>query len=500
MRKVALTFIFLSIFLITALFAQEVLADTQIIKLKGSIDASGCFWCEILDANDLHLGWTPCCLCPYPDYYWGSDYQLLNDRNYTTWLYDCARTVYSGPGTYVWGPCGTTFIFDKPEADGTINWIKFHVISYVPYQGSLQISAVGNSWGCTGYYLGMSYIAFSGDCVSGQYSGPWTWDQISSLGLYIQAGTGGYASEAWLEVDYTPAPQTPLNPGETTFDVPINIIPLCDPGDDFTGECQNLALYGDLSYLNVKWNAYYSDNADKPIGIDCYLNCPNPDADINTNCVDYKNSTNYCSYQGPTGKGFCTIVKPSYLYNKTNNVTCNFYDPSVPEGKYLPYPNRTFKPIDFDVYSSLGGSVTVGETFVLPVNVRNHGLFVNNFTINVSVLVKSNLVYIENQVNQTDTLRYNKIGRIYPKVTFLSAEKVNFKVLTKPNTDPNTCSKSSDCTYLGASVECVNSRCWKMNTVEITADISSLPEFNWTGLLQIIVLSAVVILFLKRKY
>jgi hypothetical protein len=278
------------------------------------------------------------------------------------------------------------------------------------------------------------------------------------------------------------------------------LYPLCKPNDDFTGTCQNLALYGDLSYLNVKWNASYLNNVEREIGIECYLNCPNPGDNITKNCAAYENLTNYCSYKSLTGYGFCTIVKPGYLFKgQINNVTCSFYDPANPTVNYLPYPNRTFKPINFDVYSALNGSVTVGKPFALPVNVRNLGLFAGNFTSNTSALVKPQLISIENPIGLIENLKYNNIGEIYSKVTFLSAEKINFKVLVKSNIDPSTCSISADCSYLGSDAECIASKCWKRITVEINSGMSSLPEFNWTGLLQIIILSTVVVFFSKRK-
>jgi len=287
---------------------------------------------------------------------------------------------------------------------------------------------------------------------------------------------------------------------EESFSISIIIDQLCDPKEDFTGECQSLVLYGDQSYLNVKWDAHYKDNVEREIGVECYLNCPSPSDDIKTNCAAYENLTNYCSYKSLTGYGFCTIVDPGYLFKgQINNVTCSFYDPSNPDIQYSPYPNRTFKPIDFDVYSVFGGSLTVGEPFVLPANVRNFGLFAGNFTSNISALVKPHLIYIENPITMIENLKYNDIVEIYSKVTFLSAEKINLKVLVKSNLDRTTCSGSGDCGYLGSGAECIGSACWKRTTVEINPRMSSLPEFNWTGLLQIIIISTVVVFFSKRK-
>ncbi len=281
----------------------------------------------------------------------------------------------------------------------------------------------------------------------------------------------------------------------------VTITPLCDPEDDFTGTCQYLALYGDLSYLDIKWSARYSNDMEKEIRVDCYLNCPNPGTDMDTKCADYKNSTNYCSYKALTGYGFCTIVKPGYLFKgQINNVTCNFYDPANPTVNYLPYPNRTFEPIDFDVYSALNVSVTVGESFALPVNVRNFGLFAGNFTSNTSALVKPYLVSIENPIGLIEKLKYNDIGEMYSKVTFLSAEKINLKVLVKSNLDLTTCSVPADCSYLGSDAECIGSKCWKRTTVEIKSGMLSLPEFNWTGVIQIMIIASIALILFKKRF
>jgi hypothetical protein len=285
-----------------------------------------------------------------------------------------------------------------------------------------------------------------------------------------------------------------LLPGETHFEI-LGIIlePNPPPYEDFTGTSQTLVLYGDPSYLNVKWNAHYSDNVDRYIGVECYLNCLNPGKDIQNNCIAQKIPTNYCNYTSKAGYGFCTIVKPDYLFkNQLNNITCRFYDPSNPEMKYLPYPNRTFYPIYFDIFTTSETSTTVGGRFNLALNVRNLGLFVNNFTTNVSVgsgTSDPSLVIIESPTLSTSQLTYNKIGKMYPKIVFLSSGKFNIKVLTKAVIDPSTCDLGCASGY-----ECVDNQCWKLNIIKIGSENYNLPEFGWTGIIQIILLSSILIL------
>lgn len=299
-----------------------------------------------------------------------------------------------------------------------------------------------------------------------------------------------------------------LEGGETDFEILGIVINPYPPGpdsnpNDYTGSSQTLALYGDLSYMNIKWIAKYSDELDRKIGVSCYLNCLNPGQDIDNNCP--RTPINYCNYTDFTGYGFCTIINPSYLFeNQLNNVTCKFYDPSRPDIKYLPYPNRTFYPTGFQVFTTQPGSITVGQQFILGLNIKSAGMIITNYTANVSVL--PNLqgrisALVENSVSNTTELKYNEIGKLTPKITFLSAEKVNIKVLTRSNVDPFTCIEDTDCTSYGSGAECIDNNCWKMNIVEMTAGTASLPDFNWTGLLQIMILSAGTILIIgfKRK-
>jgi hypothetical protein len=283
-----------------------------------------------------------------------------------------------------------------------------------------------------------------------------------------------------------------LNPGETTLEIlGINLTALCDPNDDFTGTCQPLALNGDLSYLNIKWIAFYADGIERDIGVECYLNCPNPGKDIDTNCTAYRNSTNYCTYTAKTGYGFCTIVNPNYLFkNQINNVTCKFYDPARTGIKYLPYPNRTFFSTNFDIFTTKNESVTVGKRITLGLSIRNNGLLITNFTSNVSVGINPQLVMIENPANRTGQLRYNQIGKLNPTIILLSAEKANLIVLTKSDIDPTVCYNDGDC---AVNYLCLENKCWSKNIISINAENSSLPDFGLIGFIQIMVLAAGIV-------
>ena len=295
-----------------------------------------------------------------------------------------------------------------------------------------------------------------------------------------------------------------LKGGETTFEI-IGIIldPIPPgPGGDYTDTAQALVLYGDESYLNVRWNARYSDGIERAIGVRCYLNCPSPGRNIDINCAEYKNSTNYCSYEALTGYGFCTIVNPNYLFrDQLNNITCKFYDPIRPEINYFPYPNRTFYPSYFEIFTTSNATVTVGQSFILGLNIRSLSLIYGNFTSNVTVQENIGgliLAIVKNPIGQTSVLKYNQIGKVNREITFLSAETTHLEVLTRSDVDPTVCSDDEGCIDFGPEAKCIDDRCWKRNIVTISADRASLPEFGLIGLLQIMILSAVVILLVKR--
>ena len=299
-----------------------------------------------------------------------------------------------------------------------------------------------------------------------------------------------------------------LKGGETTFEIFGIILDPFPPGPDgdggdYTGTSQTLVLYGDEYYLNARWNARYSDGIERTIGVKCYLNCPTPGKDIDTNCIDYKNSTNYCSYEALTGYGFCTIINPEYLFrDQLNNITCKFYDPTMPEINYFPYPNRTFYPTYFEIFTTSEGSVTVGTPFILGLNIRSLSLIAGNFTSNVTVQENIGgliLAIVKNPIDQTSVLKYNQIGKINREITFLSAETTHLEVLTKSDVDPTVCFDDEECIDFGPEAKCIDGKCWKRNIVTINADRASLPEFGWIGLLQIMILSAVAILLIKKN-
>ncbi|HLC39284.1 MAG TPA: hypothetical protein VJJ76_00185 [archaeon] len=264
--------------------------------------------------------------------------------------------------------------------------------------------------------------------------------------------------------------QTTLLPGSTSFSTePLTI-----------GE---LSLFGNLDYMRVYWNASYLSGTVQTVGVRCYINC-NP---LETSCDGWQN----CTYEGSPGPGVCSVQPVSYNYplDSGNLAVCVFYNPANPTVEYKKtdgtYPNRTFKPLDFSLFISPNFTVTVGKEFSMQINVKNNGVFTDyyNLTVNPQPV---NLVAIDPQTQVTSfgPLTGNSYGN-FPE-TFASIAKmrvlstvsaINIQVIANSST---------------------NGTVFREQVVQIRAGVSSLPDFGFFGLMQIIIVAAVV-LFLKLK-
>jgi hypothetical protein len=67
-----------------------------------------------------------------------------------------------------------------------------------------------------------------------------------------------------------------------------------------------------------------------------------------------------------------------------------------------------------------------------------------------------------------------------------------------PNFD-FSCSAAKPCPEHLGTAECIDGRCWKRTDVVIRAKVTSLPEFDWFGIFQIMLLASAV-LILSKKY
>ena len=262
---------------------------------------------------------------------------------------------------------------------------------------------------------------------------------------------------------------TVLNPGSTIFSTASIVF-------------QGLQVSGSLDYLRVYWDASYLSKLG-PLGVTCYLNC-NPLEEV---CIGRQN----CTYIGPAGPALCSIQPVSYAYplDTPQNATCIFYDPSKPEVEYLKYdltyPNTTFKPLDFILYISQNFTVNLEKQFSMQINVKNVGVFIDNFTIRVNPN-PANLVNLDERTRfvTVGPLTGNSYGNI-PE-TFASIAKMRVLSTVTPI---NIIVQANSTT---------NNTVFRQQVVQIRAGVSSLPDFGLFGLMQIIIVAG-LILFLKLK-
>jgi len=255
-----------------------------------------------------------------------------------------------------------------------------------------------------------------------------------------------------------------LQSGEATFTVsPIGF------------DMEAYKTSGTMSYLNIYWKAYYLDNSNRNISVECYLNCPNPEA----GCTGYQ-ECKYLDY--PSGTiGTCTITNPNYnlalatgLGENTastisNNISCKFTDPlnpTVTSG----WVNRTFVPLSF--YLSLPSivSIDVGDSYPLELTVKNLGMITDNYSIDVSSLT-SNLVISSGQATITE-LEMNETGKMYPNLLLLSTTE----------------SASATITATSAMLP----QMYLQKPFIVKGSMASMPEFGWIGIIQIILLAALL--------
>jgi hypothetical protein len=265
--------------------------------------------------------------------------------------------------------------------------------------------------------------------------------------------------------------QTILKPGFTAFS--IDSIALTGAGI----ELQSIFNPIGTSYLNVYWNAYYIGGSNESIGATCYLNCISESQDCS--------SAKQCNYTGSQGPAVCAILDPNYDFIKPNNVTCKFFNPKYPTIEYKPYPNRTFYPIKFEVsYPSI--TTTVGQEAKLQINVRNIGLFTDNYTVNVTNY-PSNLVAIDSKT--LDSTVGPLTGYSYGSNPQTDSTYINLVVLASIEAEENICiivnstSKPSVNSFSGC--------------IPVRSSYASLSDFSFLGIIWIIILSSVLILFNK---
>jgi hypothetical protein len=247
-----------------------------------------------------------------------------------------------------------------------------------------------------------------------------------------------------------------LNQNSTTFNVNSMLF-------------QYLPLIGNASYLNVLWSVKQLEPSQPNVGINCtYTGTATGD------CVPKP------FIQGP-GYGGCVVFNPPYDYslNKLNKVSCFVY--LVPDLRFNATFNASFHPVAFIASTSLSSlSITVGDQVQLRINVQNIGLFTDNYTVNISS--PASYVYVSNPIASTGLVPgnpFNQSAFTSTSITALAA--------------------TTDTIRLTAYVNSAYPQIEPFPIpIVLKTGFASLPDFTILGIMQIIILAA-LILFLKKK-
>jgi hypothetical protein len=174
-----------------------------------------------------------------------------------------------------------------------------------------------------------------------------------------------------------------------------------------------------------------------------------------------------------SGSGSCSVQNPNYDYTKLNSVSCFVYyttDPST-NATY----NISFYPLAFNISAGLG-SLTVGRPIPLRVNVQNTGLLTDNYTVNMTS--SSSYIFISHQLTSTGFLQGSptyEYGYSVSDVTALASIETQTKIYI------------SVCSTIKPSI------CQTLPPITLTAGLASLPDFTILGIVQIVILAALIL-------
>jgi hypothetical protein len=230
------------------------------------------------------------------------------------------------------------------------------------------------------------------------------------------------------------------------------------------------------SSFTVDWNVTYTPPAQRDVAVECVLNCDQEAED----CSAAEKCLAYPTVLASGDIGGCAVANPTLLpkkiYGEDEFFSCKMYDPSYPEHPY--YRKVIYGSLDFTL-STAAVSVTVGESFRLPVNIRNNGLISDSYHVVVEPLEASaQYVTVENGDVYTETSTTNETVTVYPRVTILVARPVTLGVTITSEANP-----------------LVN----EYREIQLDGGAVSMPGIGLFGLLQIIVLAA-ALLFVSKSF
>lgn len=265
-------------------------------------------------------------------------------------------------------------------------------------------------------------------------------------------------------------------------------------------------LSGNKAYLNVRWVGSYNITPgsclpDRPLSIRCYFN-GNLVEEIDPN-VKYSPRKEYTSTVFSPDYRFCenrvcpgdypTCLegdKCSSYASPTNIFFCIVFDPYHP---WLNYSSEVkFKPIYFKASYTPPATVTLGEEFKIKIDVTNLGLFVDNYTIEVTSSDSSVVSVIDG---------YGVIENLAadcPEIKF-PATDYNCNPVTKSFEARLIPLIARDAQITITVTSNISGIKLKLPPIPVISYRKSLSEFGWNGILQIMIVAAIVIFLLRKK-
>jgi len=223
-------------------------------------------------------------------------------------------------------------------------------------------------------------------------------------------------------------------------------------------------LSGDENYLNVRWVADYTYGSDIDLSIECELQ---------------GNSYQQClpsPYKQRPGQGSCSVSDPGYDLNGKNYISCEVYNTEHPNFRNI---NTTqFEPIDFewntiDFDAILG---VVGVKVSIPVYITNKGFLPDSYKVAFNVINHPENVHFEKTEYTTEIITSGEITSINANIIVTSEEGFTVDICVSSLTNP----QKNEC-----------------KTVKIKGALSNLPDLDNYAILQILILSAFVMLYLR---
>jgi len=163
-----------------------------------------------------------------------------------------------------------------------------------------------------------------------------------------------------------------------------------------------------------------------------------------------------------------------------------------------------FYPVNYKFWTN-PISISVGNPIDLPIYVQNLGLLSDTYNVTVAYSgqdANPSRIIIGNSASQIEQLYTYQIGRTTARLQLISATSgsITLGIYVMSNNDAiynpsSTCTGDSTCkSYLGTDATCFSGKCVKYTEIIVKTGMASLPEFDWLGLLQILLIASFLVL------